>query len=319
MRLAIVIVVIVIVVIVVVLAALRTARSRSERSDWLGELSEIRRASLGDDQEVTGAIEAVTIVEDPTTVKDPTTVDDPSTVDDPDGVSATRDPADDPSGAGASEAVEPGDIPVPGRPGTDGLDGPPGETTEPVVADPAVTDPVTDDAEATTAHAVRSVTHSPTRTVSDAGTLFNEYEGDAGSLLRVEVTDPNGLRVMATGSGAAGDPTFAVDLHRGVLWFRSAPGGGVSVRVPAGWARADGVVAIVGDDRGWSYVMCIDGTVSLRSRAGGGPVELSGGRIGRLRVGESVIDVVEVGSGAIESEGVVRRQRRLDGAAEARE
>lgn len=34
-------------------------RSRSARTDWLGELSDIRRSSLGDDDEVTGALEAI--------------------------------------------------------------------------------------------------------------------------------------------------------------------------------------------------------------------------------------------------------------------
>ena len=34
-------------------------RSREAKSDWLGELSDIRRTSLGDDEEVTGAIAAI--------------------------------------------------------------------------------------------------------------------------------------------------------------------------------------------------------------------------------------------------------------------
>ena len=34
-------------------------RSRAAKSDWLGELSDIRRSSLGDDEEVTGALEAI--------------------------------------------------------------------------------------------------------------------------------------------------------------------------------------------------------------------------------------------------------------------
>jgi hypothetical protein len=45
-------------------------RSRSAKSDWLGELSDIRRSSLGDDEEVTGALEAIHVGDDEATDED---------------------------------------------------------------------------------------------------------------------------------------------------------------------------------------------------------------------------------------------------------
>lgn len=55
---------VVVAVVVVALVARRAVRSRSARTDWLGELSEIRRSSLGDDEEeVTGVLRVVTVDE----------------------------------------------------------------------------------------------------------------------------------------------------------------------------------------------------------------------------------------------------------------
>ncbi len=252
MQLAIVIAVAVIVIALAVVLVVRGARTRSARSDWIGELSEIRRSSLGDDEEVTGAMEAVTIVDDPPTEPDAGT---------------TGDGAD-----SATPAPDPDDT-----------------------------------------VAARPVTDQPVRTIDDAGTRFNEYGGPDASRLRVELTGATGLRVVAT--TGSDDDSFAVDLPQGILWFHTAskgPASGCSVRIPAGWVTADGVLAVLADEQGWSYAMCIGGTASVRSRAGGNAVRLVAGQIGRVRVGHPGVDLVEVGVDALESEGIVRRQRRLD-------
>ena len=76
MPVAIVICIVVIVVAGAVSLIVRAARSRSEKSDWLGELSEIRRSSLGDDEEVTGALEAVTVMDEPVPTDEPELNDD---------------------------------------------------------------------------------------------------------------------------------------------------------------------------------------------------------------------------------------------------
>lgn len=280
MQLAIVIVVVVVVLAAVVLFATRTWRSRTERTDWIGELSEIRRSSLGDDEEVTGAIEAVTIVDG-----------EPSAATSGDGT-ATDEGAVDP----ATDDVE--------------HSGPPADAVE----DSGGRDPEQTRADGSDAPSVapHTVTDRPTRTVTDAGTLFNEYGTVESSRLRVEITDPAALRVVTTGPDRDGGTSFAVDLPRGVLWFRAHGAGACSVRLHSGWVIADGVLAVLADDPGWSYVMCVEGTASIRSRSGGSPVRLTAGQIGRMRVGEPVVDLVDLGVEAIGSEGVVRRQRRLD-------
>ncbi len=232
MPLEIVIGVVVIVVVIVVVLGVRAVRSRSERSDWIGELSEIRRSSLGDDEEVTGALEAVTIV----------------------------DRADEETAGGAV-----------------------------------------------------AVTDAPTRTVEDAGTVFHEYVWPGLGRLRVDATDERGLRVLVDDVDVPS--RLAADLPRGMLWFRSlgtGVSGSCSVRTPAGWVMARGDLLIVASDVDWTYVMCLDGEATIRFGGDGPRSTMVTGQIGRIRVGSNDHDIVDVGADALESEGAVRRQRRLD-------
>ncbi|HET8929049.1 MAG TPA: hypothetical protein VFN21_00185 [Acidimicrobiales bacterium] len=234
------IVVIGVVVLVLIVLGVRAARSRTERTDWLGELSEIRRSSLGDDEEVTGALEAVSVIDD------------------------ESDEHDDP---GADQ-------------GADRL----------------------------------QVVGEPTRTVIDAGTVFNEYDWPGFGVLRVDATEPRGLRVMV--DDADTPSSIVADLPGGVLWFRSLRGDtprSCSVRTSAGWVLARGDVLVLSGDDGWSYVMCLTGEATLRSDAEGSRSAMTAGQIGRIRVGAAEHDLVDVGVAGLESEGVVRRQRRLDG------
>ncbi len=228
------IVVIALVVLVSLLLVVRAARSRSERSDWLGELSEIRRSSLGDDEEVTGALEAVSVAAD-----------------------------DESDGARRREPV--------------------------------------------------SVTASPTRKTTDSGTVFHEYLWPDHGALRIDATELRGLRVIVDDVDAPGQ--LMVDLPRGVLWFRSEPSDArraCSVRTAAGWVLAAGDLLVLAADDDWSYVMCLGGEVTLRFEVGGGRATMTAGQIGRIRVGSADHDIVDVGAAALESEALVRRQRRLD-------
>lgn len=342
MQLAIVIVVIVVVITVAVVFVVRAVRSRSERSDWIGELSEIRRSSLGDDEEVTGAIEAVTVVEDrPGTLPGPA-----SGASGPTGTGGR--PAVSEVPAVVTEAASVVDAPEGDAPGTDGsgsegsevdasgTDGSDGDLAEAEAPDAAVArterdEPPGDPSEAGDPDPApdadppgesrpgsdgprpgEPVVCHPTRTVDDAGTTFHEYGTSDDARLRIEVTDPDRSRVVTTGDTEA---AFAVDLPGGVLWFRSDTATEeCSIRIPAGWVTATGAAAVLADEQDWSYVMCLGGTASIRSRNGGPAVRLTAGQIGRLRPGESNVDLVEVGVEALESEGLVRRQRRLDAA-----
>lgn len=239
-----------VIVVVVVVLVVRSVRSRSARSDWLGELSEIRRSSLGDDEEVTGALQAISVDDDPATSDD-----EPVDAVDPDGDSGGEPP-----------------------------DGP---LLEP---------------------------RSPVRTVTDAGTLFDEYEWPGTAQLRVDATDPRGLRVLADDRGRS--CRVAVDLPRGVLWFGSEADPEVTVsctvRVPGGWVVAEGRLLVLADEGGWSYAMCLDGRAAVRPDASETRTPMVPGQIARIRAGTSDHDVVAVGPDALESEGLVRRQRRLD-------
>jgi hypothetical protein len=162
------------------------------------------------------------------------------------------------------------------------------------------------------------VTAAPTRTVTDAGTTFHEYAWPGSGLLRVEATDPRGLRVMVDDVDAPARLVAA--LPRGVLWFRSETSTPCSVRTPAGWVMARGDLLIVASDADWTYVMCLDGTASIRFDGDGSRADMRGGQIGRIRFGTDDHDIVDVGAEALESEGAVRRQRRLDpGSAEDHE
>lgn len=257
MELIIVIGVGVVVVVAVVALVVRGARSRSARSDWLGELSEIRRSSLGDDEEVTGALEAVSIDEDPPGEATPAAEEE----------AGEQDP-------------DPSPVPTPS---------------------PA----------------------TPLRTITDAGTLFDEYEWPGFATLRVDATDPRGLRVLADDGSSS--RRIVVDLRRGVLWFRNTSDGAptdgsasCSARIPGGWVVADADLLVLADPTGWSYVMCLRGTLTIRLDTSGDRVGLTAGQVGRVRAGTADHDVVDVGVSAILSEDVVRRQRRLDHAHETR-
>ena len=66
------------------------------------------------------------------------------------------------------------------------------------------------------------------------------------------------------------------------------------------------------DATGWSYAMCLDGVATVEVSAEGHQARLEAGQIGRGRNGTVGFEVADVGVDALESEGAVRRQRRLD-------
>jgi hypothetical protein len=247
----------------IVLAVVGGYRSRSAKSDWLGELSDIRRSSLGDDEEVTGALEAIHVDDDEV----------------------------------GDDEVEAEDAPI--------------DDQEPVVEVAAWPEP---DSSASTVSNLHSVTDSPDRTVEDAGAVFREYDRPGSSLLRIEATDPDGLRVLVGGSDES-RATCAVDLRRGVLWHLAAQNVVVeacSIRTPAGWVTTTGTMLVMVDATGWSYAMCLDGVATVEVSAEGHQARLEAGQIGRGRNGTVGFEVADVGVDALESEGAVRRQRRLD-------
>jgi hypothetical protein len=157
------------------------------------------------------------------------------------------------------------------------------------------------------------VTDAPTATFEDAGTVFHEYTWPGLGRLRVDATDERGVRVMVDAVDA---PTrLAADLPRGVLWFRSDGSKAsttCSVRTPAGWVMARGDLLIVASDVDWTYVMCLDGEATIRFGGDGPRSAMVSGQIGRIRAGSNDHDILDVGADALESEGAVRRQRRLD-------
>ncbi len=241
----IIVIAVVIVLVAIVAVVMSARRSRSARSDWLGELSEIRRSSLGDDEEVTGALEVISV--------------------------------DDPQGAGATGNDDPA----------------------PEAADDR---PVEKD--------------DPDATLLDAGATFWEWNRDVAGFLRVEATDPRGLRVLSgvDGTGAG----YAVSLPRGVLWHRSASpdsGASCSIRTPAGWIVTTGLVAILIDETEATYVLCLAGEATVRTDAGRARVKR--GQIGRVVDAASAVQIADVGVDALESDSIVRRQRRLDSARSA--
>jgi hypothetical protein len=325
---AVVAAVIVAVVVVVALGFALTAamRNRSAKSEWIGELSDIRMSSLGDDDEVTGALEAINVDDDHDL--------------DPDG-----EPAD----AAPVEGAPVEDAPVEGAPDVPAVDASTGETVQPPATspleDPAadfreeVSDPVVDSAaeepaaepptedsdrfadetaesEATsTVSDLRPVTNMPDRTVDDAGVVFYEYDRPDGALLRIEATDPTGLRVLV-GQTDTRRATCAVDLPRGVLWHRGASGAvseACSIRTPSGWVTTTGTLLVLVDATGWTYAMCLSGVATAECLPDGAQRRLATGEIGRGRVGTVGFEITTVGPDALESEGAVRRQRRLDG------
>ena len=256
-----IIVIVVVVVLAAVTAVVLLRRSRSARSVWLGELSEIRRSSLGGEDEVTGALDAI------------------------DDHSSSADDRD--------------EEPVDG--GGDGGEGEP-------VADSAR------DGEATDASvpSLLEVTGDPDRTISEAGTTFAEYDrGDSG-ILRVQQSAADGLRVFVTDS--AGPTRCAVRLPRGILWFHdpeSVDQFTCTVRTSAGWVAANGTLFVLVEPR-WTYVMCLAGSAAVHGPEVVGRVTLKAGQVGRFHADSTGPEVAVVGVDALESEGVIRRQRRLD-------
>ncbi|MBS1848936.1 MAG: hypothetical protein JST73_11730 [Actinobacteria bacterium] len=305
-------VVIVLCIVVVVAAAvafaIRAVRSRSARTDWLGELDEIRRASLGDDEEVTGALEAV-IVDDADSDDWPDSepsVEDPEPVEDEDDADADGD-----ADAHTDGTDEDGDA------DPDGAAAASDDGVIEATRDAASTDVETDVPRPTPKPVV--VTGTPTRTVTDAGSLFNEYQWSGSGLVRVETTNPTGLRVVATevvgdGDDGAARTDFAVDLPRGTLWLRSGPGNPTcAVRTSGAWISASGVFLVVASEDEWTYVMCLEGEGTIQPHGNGRRETLHAGQLGRVRPDSDGCDVIETGIDALESEGAVRRQRRLDG------
>ena len=127
-------------------------------------------------------------------------------------------------------------------------------------------------------------------------------------------SDPEGLRVLIGGSDER-RATCAVDLPRGVLWHRAAQDDiaeACSIRTPAGWVTTTGTMLVMVDDTGWSYAMCLDGVATVEVTSGGQQARLEAGYIGRGRNGTVGFELANVGVDALESEGAVRRQRRLD-------
>lgn len=276
-------VVVMLALIVVVVLSVRAARSRSERSDWLGELSDIRRSSLGDDEEVTGALDAVAIVDD--------------------GDGAFADPDGGSTGPGVDRdvaGVEPVTDDAGGAIDVDDADGPTDVDASAEMLDGARSDPV-------------AVTDTPHAAVDDAGSRFHEYTWPDRCDLRVDVTDARGLRIMADTPDAPG--RLVIDLPRGTLWFRSQVADAPTtclVRTPGGWVFADGALLIVASETDWTYVMCLEGSGSIRIDGDQPRATMTRGQIARLRSGTGEHEVLDVGDDALESEGAVRRQRRLD-------
>ncbi len=255
-----IIVIVVVVVLAAVTAVVLLRRSRSARSVWLGELSEIRRSSLGGEDEVTGALDAI----------------------------------DDHSSSADDRDEEP-------------VDGGVGGEGEPV-ADSAR------DGEATDASvpSLLEVTGDPDRTISDAGTTFTEYDRGDGGVLRVQQAAVGGLRVFVTDSG--GPTRCAVRLPRGTLWFHdpeSVDQFTCTVRTSAVWVAANGTLFVLVEPR-WTYVMCLAGSAAVHGSEVVGRVTLQAGQVGRFHPDSTDPEVALVGVDALESEGVIRRQRRLD-------
>lgn len=287
----IVIVVAAVAVAVVILMSVRALRSRSARSDWIGELSEIRRSSLGDDQEVTGALETVKVIADDAFAGEPV-VDSPS------------EPRAD------------------SQPGSE-RDSEPGPEVDPESERDRVPDSEPDLADGSERYAEAdsdvepepspvSVTDAPRRTVTDAGTLFNEYDWPGFGMLRVEATDPLGLRVLL--DAASSENQVLVDLPRGVAWFRSPPsrnGDSCTVRTPDGWVTGRGTLLVLVDSADLAYAMCLEGDASARSARGGRWTAFGAGSIARISSDE--VGVIDLEPSVLEGEDVVRRQRRLDG------
>ncbi len=120
-------------------------------------------------------------------------------------------------------------------------------------------------------------------------------------VIRVEATDPDGLRVLVP-TAAATTATCGVDLPRGVLWHLAAEGAvaeACSIRTPSGWVTTTGTLLVLVDGTGWTYAMCLDGVATVERRAEGDQRRLCAGEIGRGKVGTTGFEIARVGVDAV--------------------
>ena len=287
---------IVLVVGAAVITVLTLFRSRVARSEWLGELDDIRRTSLGDTDEVTGAMQAVGPKED------------------------LSDQSDGPADASAHGHFDAAKWPTEPEPGDSATSQEPvaSEVAEVVVAEnveaaPVVEAPVEPGTQPG-ASRLDVVTDRPDRHFAEGHTKFSEFDRANGAVVRIDMSEPEGIRVV-NGVDATGAATCAVDLPHGLLWHRSrsTPHEMCSVRTPAGWINVTGATVLVQvEEAGWSYAMCLEGDASLETMPDGAYVPFPPGHIGRGKAGQGGFEITKVGHEALESEGAVRRQRRFD-------
>ena len=297
-----VIVGIVLVVGAAAITVLTLFRSRVARSEWLGELDDIRRTSLGGTDEVTGAMQAVGAKEDLSDQSDGT-----ADVAVHDHFDAAKWPTEPEPGDSAANQ-EPEDPAVAEVLVAEDAESAPVVETAPVVGSPV--EPGTQPG----APRLNVVTDQPDRLFDEGHSKFAEFDRADGAVVRIDMSEPEGIRVV-NGVDAAGAATCAVDLPRGLLWHRSGstPHEMCSVRTPAGWINATGATVLVQvEEAGWSYAMCLEGDASLETMPDGAYVPFPPGHIGRGKAGHGGFEITKVGHEALESEGAVRRQRRFD-------
>ncbi len=250
----------------VAVAVVNGARSRSAKSDWLDELDEIRLSSLGDDQEVTGALHAV-----PAEVALA-----------PDFDHGDEHPSDRDGEPGQNEVeLEPTKVVVEAEESIQE------ESASPLRREAANVQPIERD---------------------DAGMLFHEYAWDETCLLRVDATNPEGLRVVANADDSGGVCT--VDLPRGSLWHRGPNDAKFSVQTTDGLIQGFGTCAVAVDEN-WTFAICLEGEMSLR-HLGTDEVDLAAGCIGRMGHDDAQVQVMNAGFDALEDQDIVKRHRRLD-------
>ena len=279
-----------------VITVLTLFRSKVARSEWLGELDDIRRTSLGGTEEVTGAMQAIGPKDDLSDQSDGT-----------EGTSAHGhfDAAEWPA------EREGGDAAVGEEPST------PAVTEVPVAEEVDVTSIVEQPTKPDTptgAARLDVVTDQPDRMFEEGRSNFSEFDRADGAVVRIDMSEPEGIRVV-NGVDSVGAATCAIDLPHGLLWHRpgSTPHEVCSVRTPAGWINATGATVLVQvEEGGWSYAMCLDGDASLETMPDGAYVPFPPGHIGRGKAEGGGFEITKVGHEALESEGAVRRQRRFD-------
>lgn len=250
----------------VVVAVVNGVRSRSAKSDWLDELDEIRLSSLGDDQEVTGALHAV-----PAEVA---LAPDIAQIDEP-----------------------PSDIRT--------EFGQHAEEVEPISADVEDETSLQEDSASSPGRDTASVELTER---DDGGILFYEYTWDESCLLRVEATNPEGLRVVVNIDET--DEICSIELPRGNLWHRGPDDAKFSVQTTDGSIQGLGTCAVAVDES-WTFALCLEGEMILR-RDGTGPVDVVAGCIGRMGHDDAQVQVMNVGLNALEDQDIVKRHRRLD-------